>query len=241
MMESGESTAVDESEVSSRTPAYISFKSFLTFIEDQKEHGLPTEIDRSVLTRFSGSVSGQLIAALKFLRLIDDEQVVQDELQALVDAYGTERWQATLAQLVRRSYAPIVGEDLTRLTPAKFHEVFKSNYPAKDAVIRKCEVFFLKAAEAAAIEVNPRIAKHRASRQSGAGRRSTGKAGREASNGDSQRNGAGRSEQQDPPAATVQTPAAMLFDLLDPDEMDEDEQSAVFTLMRYLKRRDADE
>ena len=56
-----------------RTAPYTSYRTFNTFIEDLREHGVPSRIDRSVLPRFSGVVGGQLMHALRFLGLIDDE------------------------------------------------------------------------------------------------------------------------------------------------------------------------
>src|ERR1700733_7919199 len=58
---------------SSGTPPYTSYRTFKTFIEDLHEHGVPSRIDRSVLTRFSGVVGTQLMHALRFLGLIEDD------------------------------------------------------------------------------------------------------------------------------------------------------------------------
>lgn len=221
-----------------RTPPYISFKTLVTFVEDQKDHGLPTDIDRSVLTRFSGSTAGQLLAALKFLGLIDANQAVQPELQRLIEGHGTAMWPDALEDMVMRSYAPLFAEDLERATPAKFHDVFKTHYTAKEAVIRKCEVFFLKAAEAAGIKVNPRIIKHRAPRPS------TSQAGRAASKAKKAADGDGaktRTDEENLPPAAKQTPYEMLIDILDPVAMEEEEQQAVWTLIRYLKRTEPDD
>lgn len=228
------------SDVPKRTPPYISFKTLLTFLEDQKEHGLPTEIDRSVLTRFSGSVGGQLIAALKFLGLIDENQSVQDDLLTLVNALGSDQWTIALGALVRKAYAPIVAEDLARLTPAKFHDVFKTHYPAKDAVVRKCEVFFLKAAEAAEISVNPRIAKHRAPRAPSQSRRQSN----HTNSGKQGDDRGGKGGATDPPNREPPAPISnygQLILMLDPERMEEGEQEAVWTLIRYLKRIEAED
>ena len=58
---------------SSGTPPYTSYRTFKTFIEDLHQHGVPSRIDRSVLTRFSGVVGTQLMRALRFLGLIEEE------------------------------------------------------------------------------------------------------------------------------------------------------------------------
>ena len=65
---------------SSGTPPYTSYRTFKTFIEDLHEHGVPSRVDRSVLTRFSGVVGTQLMHALRFLGLIEDETRDQNPL-----------------------------------------------------------------------------------------------------------------------------------------------------------------
>ena len=73
---------------SSGTPPYTSYRTFKTFIEDLHEHGVPSRIDRSVLTRFSGIVGTQLMHALRFLGLIEDDGRPTERLKGLVKAHG---------------------------------------------------------------------------------------------------------------------------------------------------------
>ena len=67
---------------SSGTPPYTSYRTFKTFIEDLHEHGVPSRIDRSVLTRFSGIVGTQLMHALRFLGLVEDDGRPTERLKA---------------------------------------------------------------------------------------------------------------------------------------------------------------
>jgi len=226
-----------------RVPPYISFKTLLTFVEDQRQHGVPGQIDRSVLTRFSGAVGTQLLGALKFLGLISPaDQSVQPELRELVSAYDTDAWPGQLRNMVERAYQPIVSRNLEHMTPAQFHDVFKAQYPAKDAVLRKCEVFFLNAAKNAGIAINPRVAKHRSPRAAAPRKRQTaGSSGQtEAKPADTDQPSKRREESPGEPR-TPRAPSAyeMLINILDPVEMEDDEQTAVWTLIRYLKRAES--
>jgi hypothetical protein len=237
-----------------RTPPYISFKTLLTFLDDQKQHGLPNRIDRSVLTKFSGGVGSQLLAALKFGGLIEANHTSTTALAELVEAHQTDEWKPVLGKFIRRAYGPIVAHDLQSLTPAQFHELFKKHYPASDEVVRKCETFFITAATAADIPINKRITKFRSPRASSAKRRPNGsdanaqpEPGSSGRQGGSERQTHKRSAAQpsgEPNPSTAphgRSPYEMLIEVLDPSKMDETEMAAVWTLIRYLKRRDADD
>ena len=93
-----------------RVPPYVSYKTLKTFIEDLKTHGTPTRIDRSIWgSRFSGSVGGQLMSALRFLNLIDSNDAPEEKLKALVEAHDTEAWASKLQPVIQASYKPIMG------------------------------------------------------------------------------------------------------------------------------------
>jgi hypothetical protein len=135
-----------------RTAPYTSYRTFKTFIEDLREHGVPTRIDRSVLTRFSGAVGGQLMHALRFLGLIDDEGRTTQRLRELVIAHGGAEWPETLSQALKQAYAPMFAIDLETATPSHFSATFRKAFPAADAVVQKCVTFFLYAAADAGLK-----------------------------------------------------------------------------------------
>jgi hypothetical protein len=97
---------------SSGTPPYTSYRTFKTFIQDLQEHGVPSRIDRSVLTRFSGVVGTQLMHALRFLGLIEDHGCPTQRLKELVNAHGSANWSEKFLELLRREYAPMFAIDL---------------------------------------------------------------------------------------------------------------------------------
>ena len=144
-----------------RTPPYTSYRTFRTFIEDLREHGVPSRIDRSVLTGFSGVVGTQLTHALRFLGLIDDHGQPRPRLKELVNAQESGRWPETLLELLQEEYAPMFAIDLETATPSHFNEAFRRAFPAADAVVQKCVTFFLYAANDAKVKISGRVLKGR--------------------------------------------------------------------------------
>jgi hypothetical protein len=215
-----------------RTAPYTSYRTFKTFIEDLREHGVPSRIDRSVLTRFSGVVGTQLMHALRFLGLIDDEGRPTPLLGELVNAHGGAQWPVTLSQALREAYAPIFAIDLETATPSHFSAAFRKAFPAAEAVVQKCVTFFLYAAADAGLKVSGRILKGRKPR-SLAPRRAPRRAPAAAK-------GVEADPSKPPPAAFLierKKPSEILFMHLDPNVMDEEQQAAVWTLMKYFKAR----
>jgi hypothetical protein len=142
-----------------RVPPYIPYKTFRTFIDDVRQHGIPLRLDSSSLSRISGSTRNQLISGLRFLGLVNENNELSPELETLKEAETPEEWKPRLASLLREAYAEIMEHDLTRISPGHLVEEFKKQYNAKDEVNRKCVTFFLHAAKDAGIELSPRVLK----------------------------------------------------------------------------------
>jgi hypothetical protein len=215
-----------------RTAPYTSYRTFKTFIEDLREHGVPSRIDRSVLTRFSGVVGTQLMHALRFLGLIDDEGRPTPLLGELVNAHGGAQWPVTLSQALREAYAPIFAIDLETATPSHFSAAFRKAFPAAEAVVQKCVTFFLYAAADAGLKISDRILKGRKPRSLAPRRTPRRTAAR-----------AKEAEAEPPEPHPVSSPidrkkpSEILFVHLDPNVMDEEQQAAVWTLLKYFKAR----
>ncbi|HUQ37581.1 MAG TPA: DUF5343 domain-containing protein [Aestuariivirga sp.] len=146
-------------EHSANIPPYISFQSLKTLVSDFKQHTVPGRVDRTVLTRFSGGVGGQIVTALGFLGLIDGAKVPTSLFRSLVDSFGSEHWDKWLAKIIRESYAPLFNLNLETATPGQFAEAFRKAYPAKEQTARKCISFFLAATKEAKIPVSQYILK----------------------------------------------------------------------------------
>lgn len=145
--------------VSARTPPYVSFKSFITLLEDFKVTGVPPRIDRSVLKRFSGGLGSQLLVALRSLRLMNDDDTPTPYLQTLVETLGSDDFPKFLRRVLDGAYPFLERIDLKTATPSMFAEAFKDGTNAKEDVLRKCRTFFLHAAKAAQVDIGPRLEK----------------------------------------------------------------------------------
>src|ERR1700733_10402013 len=220
---------------SSGTPPYTSYRTFKTFVEDLHEHGVPSRIDRSVLTRFSGVVGTQLMHALRFLSLIEADGRPTHRLKELMKAHEAGHWPEKFLELLRQEYAPMFAIDLETATPSHFNEAFRKAFPAADAVVQKCVTFFLYAANDAGVRISGRVLKGRKPR-SLTPRRKPAKPAlahppiREFEAAPS------------PPRAPLspiegKTPSEILLTHLDLNEMDDEQQAAVWTLLKYFKAR----
>ena len=151
-------------------PPYVPYRTFRNFT-DQLREGIPARIDRSVWgARYSGSSGIQLMTALKVLGLTDSDGRPTDALERLVMTEGDER-RAVLTAILQRHYRPIFTLDLARATKAQFTETFKV-YGAREGVLRKCENFFIQAAQDAGVELSQYIlARRHTSRRVAAGSR----------------------------------------------------------------------
>ena len=221
---------------SSGTPPYTSYRTFKTFIEDLQEHGVPSHIDRSVLTRFSGVVGTQLMHALRFLGLIEDDGRPTQRLKELVNAHGAGHWPARLLELLRQEYAPMFAIDLETATPSHFNEAFRKAFPAADAVVQKCVTFFLYAANDAGVKISGRVLKGRKPRSLDAAQEAR-EAGILASADKGARSSAAAAPQSAPPHGEGRKPSEILLAHLDLNEMDDEQQAAVWTLLKYFKAK----
>lgn len=138
-------------------PPYVSYKSFYNFLESLQQ-GIPARIDKSLMKNLSGAAQGQIIAALRYLSLIDDQGIVTDSLARLVKSQRPER-QQLLQTIIKSSYPFLFDEfDLTTATSALFEQKFREIGATGDTV-RRCATFFLYAAKEAEIPLSPYITK----------------------------------------------------------------------------------
>ena len=218
---------------SSGTPPYTSYRTFKTFIEDLHEHGVPSRIDRSVLTRFSGVVGTQLMHALRFLGLIEDDGRPTQPLKELVNAHGSALWPEKLLECLRQEYAPIFAIDLEAATPSHFNQAFRKAFPAADAVVQKCVTFFLYAANDAGVKISGRVLKGRKPRSLTPRRKPAKPAFAHPPTNELE--AAPPQPQPAPSHVEGKKPSEILLMHLDPNEMDDEQQAAVWTLLKYFK------
>ncbi|MGH2639997.1 MAG: DUF5343 domain-containing protein [Rhabdochlamydiaceae bacterium] len=135
-------------------PVYLSLKTFQSAIQNFRDHGLPSKIDRTALGTRSGADQSQIMSALKFLSLIDDKDQTQEPLQKLHDCrQNSEEEKKVLAEILRASYRRVFELDLKTATPQMLEAAIGS-YGASGSTKDRAVRFFIKAAEYCGIKLS---------------------------------------------------------------------------------------
>jgi hypothetical protein len=143
-----------------RSPPYVSYRSFLTLLEDL-QRGLPSRIDRSYWgDKFSGSTGTQLMSALRFLNLIDANGLPTAQLKDLAVARGPHRSEI-LRKISQESFSFLMSNSFEseKATYSQLEEVFNDVYQVDRDVARKCIKFFIELANDGGIPLSPFITK----------------------------------------------------------------------------------
>jgi hypothetical protein len=143
-----------------RSPPYVSYRSFLTLVEEL-QRGLPARIDRSYWDdKFSGSTGTQLMSALRFLSLIDSNGVPTSHLKELANARGAVKGEV-LRRISQESYSFLESNafDPEKATYKQLEEVFNDFYAVDRDVARKCIKFFIELASDSGISLSTFITK----------------------------------------------------------------------------------
>jgi len=224
-------------EPTKRTPPYIPYKTFENFLNGLAEATVPTQIDNSLLRNMSGSTRSGLVVALRYFGLVDQNSITYPALEKLAHAKADER-KAQLAGLLSSSYGFLKNMDLKRSTPQQLAEAIGLE-GASGGTRDKAVAFFLKAAEAAGVEVSPHILKRKHSITLKRGKRLPGV---RKSDGVKPREPKLKVNSNPPPAHLKgRTPYEVLMhEIYDPKSMTSgsEEEKAVFTLARFLKSRE---
>lgn len=139
------------------TPPYISYASFKSFINGLGESTVPSRIDKTVMSNYSGSTQYQLLPALNWLGLIDFEGTPSDLLKSLVTA-NEDEFGTILEPVIREKYRFLFSGDidLQSASAGQVEEAFKAQN-VKGSTVTKCISFFLKIAKEAGITVSPHV------------------------------------------------------------------------------------
>jgi hypothetical protein len=143
-----------------RSPPYVSYRSFLTLLEEL-QRGVPARIDRSYWgDKFSGSTGTQLMSALRFLNLVDSNAVPTNQLKNLVAARGAVKADI-LKKISQESFCFLMNNSFEsdKATYAQLEETFHDLYQVDRDVARKCIKFFTELVSDAGIPLSPFITK----------------------------------------------------------------------------------
>jgi len=153
-------------------PPYVSYRTFRNFI-DGLQLGIPSRIDRSYWgDKYSGSTGTQLMTALRFLGLIDNNGMPMTRLKQLVSAKGAQRT-SILQQIAYVAFDFLAEGQLNPevATYAQLEEIFYNNYQVTGDVSRKCIKFFVSLESDAGVSLSPFIMKKSRVKRAGSGRK----------------------------------------------------------------------
>lgn len=151
------------------SPPYTSWLTVEGFLDWLSEVGIPVQIDRSFwLGKYKEGTGSQLMAALRYLGLLDGEKPT-GELEALVNSDTDERRRLVEAML-RQRYPTVLAMDLSRATPKMLDDAF-SELGVEGHTSRKAQTFFLNACKFVGIPLAPGLSRKARSRRSGPPRR----------------------------------------------------------------------
>jgi Family of unknown function (DUF5343) len=207
------------------TPPYLSYRTLRNFLDSLRSNGsIPGRIDRSVLKNLSGGAQSALIGALRFFDLIAVDTAPTPSLERLVRA-DVEGRREIMRELLRRHYPFLFPPafSIDTATMRMLRETFDQAFGGGDTS-RKAMIFFLAAAKDSGVALSPFVKVREVNRPMGAGKRRSSKGGD------------ALPAPPIPPAAQ-KTVFETLIGILDPAHMDDDEQAAVWTLIKYLKKR----
>jgi hypothetical protein len=137
-----------------KTPAYLPFKTFLSAL-DRLAQGVPHEVSKESFPTYSGVMKGQIIGALKFFELIDDNGTPNGKvLERLAMEKTVGRRRTNLLPLLKSGYSEIIKLGLTRLTPSKLDAALE-HYGISGDTKRRAKTFFIQAAQFTGLELSP--------------------------------------------------------------------------------------
>jgi len=139
-------------------PPYVSYRTFYNFIEGMQEQ-IPARIDRSYWgSTLSGSTGTQLMAALRYLGLVDANHRPTAQLKSLVSSKGQQR-AATLKEIATGTFGFVFqgALDPQNATYAQLEEIFYDRFQCTSEVARKCIKFFIALSNDAGILLSPFI------------------------------------------------------------------------------------
>jgi hypothetical protein len=121
---------------------------------DALAHGVPPNIDRTLFPGLNWAVQNQLIAALKFLQLIDTNGDSTPQLISLAE--DTEHRRENWAAVLKSAYKDVFAMDLTKASPLQLEQAIQKLGVSGDT-LDKAVRFFLSAAGFAGIPLSPHL------------------------------------------------------------------------------------
>ncbi len=144
------------------SPPYATYSSFLRLFTKLQTSGIPSRIDPSVFGKASGSETYSVIAALKFLKLIDDEGIPSSLFTDFVNASEQDR-KDLMAKIIKAGYPSLFNGsiDISKATAGQFDSHIRDEFEVNGSTVDKIAAFFLAAAKTAEIKLSTQIAERK--------------------------------------------------------------------------------
>jgi hypothetical protein len=144
-------------------PPYVAYRTLQNFLERFK-NGLPSRIDRGLMSSMSGAAQSQVTTALRYLGMISENNLTNEILRRYVGGEESER-KLVLKEVLERSYPFIFKSDFdfSTATGSQLREVFEENTSASGETVARCMNFLKDAAQDAGLQVSPFLS-HKKSR-----------------------------------------------------------------------------
>lgn len=152
--------------------AYLPLSTLLTAFDHLKAISIPNKIESRTFPSMSSQSTSQLLSALKFLDLIEDDGTPKPLLYDLVQKPDERK--ALLRQLIETHYSDIVEKDFSKITVTELDSALAGKrYNVQGDTRKKAKTFLLKAAQYAGFTVHPLLTKVTRTRSRGGARRAT--------------------------------------------------------------------
>ena len=137
-----------------KTP-YVPWSTFVNYLNETANSGVPPVVDRSILSNYSGSVQSILLSALRGTNLIDDDGVPTSRFQEYVNVDDEKRRTELLKECLEDGFPYFFDGsiNLSTATPAQFDEQLRNRGGLTGSTLDKAANFFMTGAENTGIEL----------------------------------------------------------------------------------------
>lgn len=214
-------------------PPYVPWRTFTNFVEGLKATGVPTHIDKSVMKSMSGGMQSWLLSSLRAMGLINESNIPSEMLRRLVSV-DIDKRMPVYKDILKTTYGFLSNGtfDIALTTPTQLDKALQ-DAGVTGSTIAKSRAFFLSFCKVAGVDVSPHLKK--------VTRVSTPRKSKPVNT--PKRKQAAKAEANptnDESPFTTRSDSQMLIDLLNTQAMTPEEQDAVWTLIKYLKKTESE-
>jgi hypothetical protein len=157
-------------EAAAFSPPYIAYQTLENVLERMRAEGIPSRVDRSYLSSWSGSSQAQFLRAARSLGLLDPAGKPSQRLVSLVK--NPDQRPVLVRAMIEENYSDALALG-TNATQQQLEEVFRAYPGISGGTVRKAIAFYMHAARAAEIQLSPHFRAVRTSGSTGAAKQAS--------------------------------------------------------------------